>query len=187
SSLAFDPRSSIEGFVYILPIYDELADLRLEPLDLLLVIALPLALAAAERLLHPVQRLTLPLGDHVRVYLVSSGEFSHRPVAADRRQRYLCLKLRGKVSSFSHRSSGFLIKADPTLQHCPKIGGHFCIGRIAFLEQEITLSAGYPLARECHQLELARVQIPEHGDLLQGPDLVLDCHRSPRGFAPAKE
>src|SRR5690606_20171779 len=87
-----------------IPLDDELADLRLQSLDLLLVIALPLALAAAERLLHPVQRLTLPLGDHVRVYLVSSGEFSHRPVAADRRQRYLCLKLRGKVSSFSHRS-----------------------------------------------------------------------------------
>src|SRR5690606_4866304 len=59
--------------------------------------------------------------------------------------------------------------------------------RIACLEQEINRSAGYPLARECNQLELARVQIPKHGDLLQGPDLVLDCHRSPRGFAPAKE
>jgi hypothetical protein len=73
-----------------LPFQVRSVDLRLQRPDLGFLI-LPVALAIlAEGILHPVQRVALPLRDHVRVDLAAARQFRERAVSADRRPRGNC-------------------------------------------------------------------------------------------------
>ena len=107
----------------VLPFMEEhqLTDLGPQLLDLALLALRGTLLPFIEHARHALDRLALPIGNHVRTDAVLFRQFRHRQLALDRLQRHARLELNRNRSPFALHGL-FLSSDQSTLTTCPNFG-----------------------------------------------------------------
>src|SRR5258708_6857476 len=115
----------------LIPLHRELADLRVQLVDLLAIRSALVGGSAAKHLGGPLQQLVLPAGDLGSIYLILGSKLGGCLLAFQCFQGHSGLERRGMVSSGSShriRSFQFGIYSSPIhLSPCPKLSSHLTL------------------------------------------------------------